>query len=143
MLELKPLEVGQYRQVAEWEFGPQPDDMDWERYYAEMNAPQWLHYGIYEGADFIGCISLERQGRTATEFHVVTARRKVNPYALAELLRNIAAYLFNHGFLALTTKIPKQKRAATRLAIRCGMVEWGHTPALRLFMLTKNRFDRI
>jgi hypothetical protein len=142
MLTLEPLQPSQYRQVAEWEYGPLPENVDWTRYEAEMSAPQWAHFGIYSGADFVGCVSFERISRNMAEYHVVTARRKVHPQDLADALLISAGYLFRHGFVALTASIPVEKRAAARLAIRCGMREWGHTPKMRFFILTKDRFNR-
>jgi hypothetical protein len=147
-LELQPLQLGQYRQVAEWEFGPQ-ENADWERYVAEMNAPKWMHFGIYDGASFVGAVSFEKTSRNMAAYHVVTARRKVNPYALADALLTSAGYLFSRGFTAVTAEIPTDKRAAARLAIRCHMKEWGSTQAewvrdpMRLFILTRQSFERI
>lgn len=140
-LHLKPLEASQYRQVAEWEFGPQPEDTDWDRYAAEMNAPKWAHFGLYEGSSFIGCLSLERISYNMAAYHVVTARRKIHPNSLAQVLLNTAGDLFDKGFTALTARIPHANHAASRLAIRCGMREWGHTPEIRYFMLTKSRYQ--
>lgn len=138
-LRLKPLEASQYKQVAEWECGPLPENTDWARYEAEMGAPQWSHYGLYDGAEFVGCVSFERD-RWTVAYHVVTGRHKVHPNALAQVLLNTAGALFERGFTALTARIPHEKRAAARLALRCGMREWGHTPEIRYFMLTEKRF---
>jgi hypothetical protein len=137
MLQLEPLRVSQYRQVAEWEYGEQPESTDWNKYVAEMSQPQWAHFGVYDGDEFVGAVSFEKIGRNMAAYHVVTERRKVNPYALASLLLDTADYLFQQGFIALTARIPVEKRAAARLAIRCGMKEWGKTPSMRFFMLTK------
>src|SRR5262245_19903301 len=130
VLTLEPLRREQYRQVAEWEEGkPLGDGVDWERYAKEMRHPGWAHFGIYDGLSFVGCVSLEKTGRTIAEFHVVTARRMVHPQALADVLIRTAGYLFKEeGCLAVTTHSPANKRAAARLAIRCGMREIGHTP---------------
>lgn len=141
-LTVEPLRGDQYRQVAEWEFGPQPENTDWDKYTADMNAPRWTHFGIYSDSSFVGALSLEQQGRTGTEFHIVTGRRMVHPNALANLLLSTAAYLFNQGFTSLTARIPKDKRAAARLAIRCGMREWGNTPTMRFFILTESRYRK-
>lgn len=140
MLTLEPLRADQYRQVAEWEHGPQPDGTDWQRYEVEMNAPQWAHFGLYAGADFVGCVSFEKIGRNMAAYHVVTARKRVHPQALAKALLTSAGYLFKQKFTALVADIPIGKRAAARLALRCGMREWGHTPARRFFILTQSRY---
>jgi len=140
MLTLEPLREDQYRQVAEWEYGPQPGGTDWRRYAVEMNAPQWTHFGLYDGADFVGCLSLEMIAHNMAAYHVVTARRKIHPDALAQVLLKTAEGLFDRGFTALSARIPIEKRAAALLARRCHMVEWGHTPAIRYFILTKARF---
>lgn len=139
MLSVEPLRPDQYRQVAEWEFGPQ-ENADWDRYAAEMNAPQWTHFSIYVDGSFIGCVSLEKIDPQMTAFHVVTARRAVSSRNLAQVLLKKAGELFARGHTALVTRIPKEKRAAAILALRCGMCEWGHTPELRYFVLTKSRF---
>lgn len=141
-LSLKPLRQDQYKQVAEWEWGPQPEGTDWARYQAEMNAPKWAHLGLYDGAEFIGCVSLEKIDRQMVAYHVVTARRKVHSRKLAGLLLNTADSLFKQGCTALVARIPSEKRAAAVLALRCHMVEYGHTPEVRYFMLTKVRHDR-
>lgn len=140
-LTFEPLRTDQYKQVAEWEYGPQ-EGADWERYAAEMSAPQWLHFGLYQNSLFVGCISLEKTGRTMAEFHVVTARSAVHPNNLAIVLLDTAAYFFNRGFTGMTARIPKENRAAARLAIRCGMWEWGHTSVMRYFILTRARFQK-
>jgi hypothetical protein len=139
MLALEPLRSEQFKQVAEWEFGVQ-ENADWERYEREMSEPQWAHFGIYDGADFVGCVSFERTSYNMAEYHVVTGRHKVHPGALANCLLTSAGYFFNQGFTALTARIPVEKRAAVRLAIRCGMRQWGHTPTMRFFILTQARF---
>lgn len=141
MLSLRPLDPTQYRQVAEWEYGPQPENMDWARYAAEMDAPQWEHLALYSGPVFVGCVSLEYDRQT-TAFHVVTDRRKVHPAALADILLQIAALLFKRGFTAMVARIPKEIRAGARLARRCGMREYGHTPTMRHFILTESRYRR-
>lgn len=138
---LEPLRADQYRQVAEWEFGPQPPDTDWQRYADEMNAPKWAHFGLYDGAEFVGCISLEKIDRQMAAYHVVTERHRIHPDALARVLLKTAAELFERGFTALVARIPIEKRAAAMLAQRCGMHEWGSTPKVRFFMLTKSRFE--
>ena len=139
-LTLQPLGKDQYRQVAEWEWGPQ-EDVDWERYAAEMNAPQWAHFGLYDGAELIGCVSLEKIDRQMVAGHVVTARRKIHPLLMAQVLLKTAGDLFALGYTAMVARIPKDKRAAARLALRCGMREWGHTPETRYFILTKSRWQ--
>src|SRR5262245_46688880 len=142
MITLEPLREDQYRQVAEWEFGPQGADTDWARYRAEMNAPKWAHFGLYAGAELVGCVSLEKIDRQMIAYHVVTARRRITPTALAQVLLKMAGDQFALGYLALVARIPVEKRAAARLAIRCGMREWGHTPEIRYFMLTRGRYGQ-
>lgn len=105
-----------------------------------MNEPKWLHFGLYLGSEFVGRLSLEKIGRNMAEYHVITARRKVHSRALAEILRIAAAYLFANGFTAVVAHVPTTKRAAAILALRCGMREWGHTPQMRYFICTKQRF---
>src|SRR5262249_12731589 len=85
-LALEPLRQDQFRQVAEWEFGEQPPDTDWDRYTAEMNDPKWLHLAIYSDGAFIGCLSLEMINHDEAVCHVVAARRKIKPGDLAEML---------------------------------------------------------
>ena len=146
-LRLEPLRADQYRQVAVWDWGSLGDDVDWERYAVEMNAPQWAHFGLYDGGDFVGCVSFEKIDPQMIAYHVVTARRRVNPYDLAQTLRQSAGEFFALGYVAMVARIPAAKRAAARLAIRCGMREWGHTQAewiadpLRYFILTKQRYE--
>ena len=137
-LYLEPLRIDQYRQVAEWEFGEQSENTDWQRYIAEMNAPQWAHLGLYGGADFIGCISLERIDPQTMAYHVVTDRHRVHPRALAQVLLKMADELFKQGHTALTVRIPSTNRAAARLAIRCGMTETGRNESERHFILTRS-----
>ena len=140
MIELRPLHPDQHGQVAEWEFSRRLTGVDWERYKATVSAPKWEHLALYDGDDFIGCVSLERTSSQMVEFHVVTARRKIHPQILAKTLRLIAGVYFKNGFTALTASIPRDKRAAARLALRSGMREWGHTPTFRYFILTRSRY---
>ena len=139
-LHLKPLRQDQYRQVADWEYGPQ-ENVDWDRYTAEMNAPDLAHFGLYDGADFVGCVTFEGN-RTGIAYHVVTARRKVHPLALAQILLKTAGEFFDLGYTAMVARIPTEKRAAVRLAIRCGMFEYGHCDKMRYFILTKAGYLR-
>lgn len=141
-LELEPLRQDQYRQVAEWEFGPQPPDTDWQRYADEMNAPKWAHFGLYDAAEFVGCLSLEKVGAKTVAYHVVTARRKIHPDALAQVLLKTAGDLFAMGYAEMIAQIPIEKRAAAMLAQRCGMHENGSTPKVRSFSLTKTRYQQ-
>jgi hypothetical protein len=104
-----------------------------------MSAPNWSHYAVYSGVDFVGCISFEDDHGTIA-VHVTTARRKIHPNNLAQVLLKKAKEYFDSGHNALVARIPIDKRAAARLAIRCGMHEWGHTPQLRFFILTRKSF---
>lgn len=139
-LSLEPLRPDQYRQVAEWDYGPQSENTDWERYAADMSKPDWFHYGIYNGPDFVGAVSLEKISYNMAAYHVTTARRKIHPQRLATVLINLAGYLFSHGFTAVVARNPVEKRAGARLAIRCGMREWGRTPTTRYFVITRSRY---
>lgn len=140
MMDVELLRRSQYQQVAEWEFGPQ-ESVDWTRYYAEMNEPQWAHFAIYSHADFVGCLSLEKIDQQTIAFHVVTARKKVNSHSLAQVLLKMAGDLFNSGYTVMVVRIPKDKRAAAILALRCGMVEDAPSDKERSFTLTKSRFQ--
>lgn len=137
MLTLEPLRKDQYRQVAEWEFGEQPEGTDWPKYYAEMSHPKWLHMAIYNNGLFIGCLSLEKISDDEAEYHVVTARHAIKPDGLVEILLGSAVDLFNAGFIRLTARIPAGNRAATRLARRCGMTEVAASESIREFELRK------
>jgi hypothetical protein len=140
-LTLELLRPDQYRQVAEWAHGPQ-GDVDWDDYAAYMNDPRRANFGIYLGAEFVGCLFLEIVDRNMVECHIATARRKIHPNGLARVLFETAADVFALGYTAVVARIPRRTRAAARLALRCGMREWGHTPEMRYFILTKQRFQR-
>ena len=139
MLSLEPLQPHQYRQVAEWAHGPQ-GDVDWDDYAAYMSQHTTL--GIYLGLELVGCVWIEQVGRNMAEYHIATARRRVKPNALAKVLLQTAGELFERHYTALVARIPRKTIAASRLAIRCGMREWGHTPEIRYFILTKQRYQR-
>lgn len=139
-LIVEPLGREDLRAVAEWEFGPL-ENVDWDRYEAEMSAPKWMHFGLYSMGALAGCISLEKISATMAAYHVVTARHAVHPQALATVLLSTAGYLFDQGFTAVVARIPVEKRAAARLAIRCHMREWGYDQTLRYFILTKGVYD--
>lgn len=141
MLTLEPLQSSRYRQVAEWEHGPQPD-ADWESYATEMNEPKWTRYGLHLGDQLVGCVSLEHISRNMVAFHVVTQRRAVHPDDLARALFDIGDRLFQQGILACVAYAPIRKREVARLASRCGMVEYGHDETMRYFIVTKKRFER-
>lgn len=140
-IDIEPLRAEQYRQVAEWEFGPQPPDTDWQRYADEMNAPQWAHFGLYDAAEFVGCLSLEKVDGRTVAYHVVTGRHKIHPTVLAQVLLKTAGELFAMGYTEMIAQIPIEKRAAAMLAQRCGMHENGSTPKVRSFSLTKLRYQ--
>lgn len=140
-LTLEALRADQYRQVAEWAWGPQ-ENADWDDYAAQLNEPQRINFGIYLGAELVGCLFLERVDRNTVESHVATARKKIHPKDLANVLLNTAADLFTMGYTAMVARIPRRTRAAARLALRCGMFEWGHTPTTRYFILTESRYKK-
>lgn len=139
MLTLEPLRADQYRQVAEWEHGPQPD-ADWDAYAEEMNQPQWTRFGLYIQGELAGCLSLEKLCATMTAFHVVTVRRKIHPGDLARTLLDVAGNLFEQGCLACVAHAPIKKREVARLALRCGMWEFGRSETTRYFILTNKRY---
>lgn len=136
LLTLKLLEERQYKQVAEWEYGKQPKNTDWPRYFAEMNAPKWVHYGVYSGASFVGALSFEWKDPETIAYHLVTARWRVNPFALAEKLLSCAEFHINRGF-KIIADIPIKKRAAVWLARRCGMREVSRDKTARHFVFTR------
>lgn len=136
-LTLSPLRQDQYKQVAEWEFGPQGEDTDWPRYYAEMNAPQWRHMGLYQGDCFLGAVSFEWIDPHTISYHVVTARKAVHPYSLAQVLLKSAGFFFQRGLTRLVVRIPRKNVAAARLALRCGMREERSTDTERHFTLLR------
>lgn len=138
---LEGLQPHQYRQVAEWAHGPQ-GDVDWDDYAAYMSDPKMTALGIYFDSQFVGCIWLEKISHNMAEYHVATARRRIHPNSLAQVLLKTAGELFRSGYTALVARIPRKTRTAARLAIRCGMREWGHTPEMRYFILTKDRYNR-
>lgn len=140
-LTLEPLRGDQYRQVAEWAHGPQ-GDVDWDDYAKYLNGPKMTTLGIYLGAACVGCVFLERVDRNTIECHVATARRKIRPFALVDVLLKTAGELFERGYTAMVARIPRKTRAAVQLALRCHMYEWGSTPEIRYFILTKQRFKR-
>lgn len=141
MLTLEPLQPDQHKQIAEWAHGPQ-GNVDWEDYAAYLNGPKMTTLGIYLGAEFAGCLFLERIDRNSVECHIATARNKIHPADLAQALLKKAGELFNQGYTAMVARVPRQTRAAARLALRCHMFEWGHTPTERYFILTRKRFER-
>lgn len=140
MLALKPLREDQYRQVAEWKWGPLDDGIDWAGYVAEMNAPQWAHFGLHDGAELIGRVSFERINSQTMCYHVVTNRHKVHPQALAQVLLRSVQFFFRRGFTELQAHIPKDNVAAARLALRCGMREYERSDTERRFTLERKMY---
>lgn len=140
-LTLEPLCANQYCQVAEWAHGPQ-GNVDWEDYAAYLNDPNRENFGIYLAAEFVGCVFLERIDRNTVEWHIATARKKIHQADLARVLLTKAGDLFAMGYTAMVARIPRQTVAAARLAMRCHMWEWGHTPATRYFILTEQRYKQ-
>src|SRR5262245_20679224 len=127
MITLQALHPSQYRQVAEWEHGPQPATTDWEQYAREMQEMKYERFGLYLLGEFVGCVSLERVGRKVAAFHVATRRHTFHPDYLAQVLLKMAGRLFERGFLACLAYGPIEKREVARLAIRCGMRELSKT----------------
>jgi len=137
---LKPLRPDQYRHVAEWEYGPQPDNIDWELHAREMEDPKFERYGLYLNGSFSGCISFERISRNVIGIHVATRRHTFKPDELAAALRRMAGYLFDQDWLAIVAHAPIEKHEVARLALRCNMFEYGHSHTTRFFMMTRKRF---
>lgn len=95
---------------------------------------------MYFGGEFVGCVSLEQVSRNMVAFHIATHRHTFHPDYLARILFNIAGDLFKQDIVACVAHVPIEKRAVARLALRCGMYEWGHSKTIRYFMMTKTRF---
>lgn len=144
MLVLRPLDIHQYRQVAEWEEGRAlGEDINWVRYEGEMGAPQWFHLAIYDGVSFVGAVSFEQINSHTMSYHVVTGRHQVHPQKLADLLLSTVSFFFRRGFTQLTVTIPKSNTAAARLALRCGMREFDIGSHSRHFVLSRAVFQKL
>lgn len=138
MITLEPLRRDQYPIVAEWEFGPQPENTDWAKYEREMEAPGWWHYGVYVDSEFSGQISLEQRSPSLMRFHVTKGpESRIHPYALADVLLQIADYLFTGAFEECEAVMPTSNRAVARLAIRCGLLLRDENEEGRRYSITK------
>jgi hypothetical protein len=138
-LNIQPLQREHFHIVAEWEHGPQIA-ADWARYVAEMERPQWIHLGLYLDKQCAGCVSFEKVAPTVARIHVTTRRRAFHPNYLAWLLRQTAKVIFE-GVEVIEAVIPEGRRAAARLAIRCGMRREDVFPWERRFVMTRGEFD--
>lgn len=138
MISLEPLRRDQYRAVAEWEYGHQPANTDWEQYQREMEQPGWWHYAIYNDGVFCGQISLEERSSSLVRFHVTKSpESRIHPYALAATLLKIADYLFTGPFGECEAVAPPDTRAVAKLAIRCGLTFREETEEGRRYSITK------
>lgn len=148
MITLEPLTRDQYPIVAEWEFGPQPENTDWAKYEREMEAPGWWHYGVYVDRDLSAHISLEQRNPSLMRFHVTKGpESRLHPYALADVLLQIADYLFTGAFEECEAIASPGNRAVARLAIRCGLRFRAEAEEGRRYSITKeersNAVDQI
>jgi hypothetical protein len=105
-----------------------------------MEDSRFARFGVYLGGDFSGCVSLEQVSRNIIGFHVATRRHTFHPDSVARLLLSIAGDLFTQGIIACVAHAPVERRAVAKLALRCGMTEYGHTSVTRYFMLTRQTY---
>jgi hypothetical protein len=143
MLELKPLRKDQYRQVAEWEYGPQPDDMDWARHAREMETPNRLNYAIYADGRFCAVVCYEKVGPALASVHVSKEPHAITPHELARLLIRLADYFFRNGMEELQAIVPFNYRPSRRLAIRTGMTYCGNVERGERFAISKEEYYRL
>lgn len=138
-INVKALSREQYRQAAEWEYGPQPENTDWAQYARKMERPGWTHFAVYAAGVFCASVSLEQIGSTV-RFHVAKEPRAIRPDDLADLLIMMADYLFQNGIDALEAVAPEGMRAVKRLALRSGMSYQEQTEDGARFAITKAEF---
>lgn len=137
--EIQPLQREHFHLVAEWEHGPQ-HHADWARYIEAMERPQWIHLGLYLDKQCAGCVSLEKTSPQVARIHVTTRRRAFHPDYLAWVLKQIAKVIFE-DVEVIEAIIPEGRRAAARLAIRCGMRREDIFPWQQRFVMTRGEFD--
>lgn len=141
MITLEPLQPSQYRTVAEWEHGKQPPGTDWAQYRHEMEQPGWWHYCASVDGEPSAHISLEERSPSLLRFHASSKPGSaIHPRALAEILLRIADYCFTGPYEECEAVAPR--RAAARLAIRCGLTFRGETAEGRRYSITKTEREQ-
>lgn len=131
------LRRGQYRQIAEWEYGPFEAPMDWERYARELEDPAWSHFAVYLDSDFCASISLESVRPDLIRFHVSKAPKTIDPFTLGDVLLRMADYCFENGIEECEAVAPPGKRAVAKLALRCGLTYRDESEDGKRYSLTR------
>ena len=116
MLELAPL--SDYRFLYELE--PNPSNVSFDVWKAQITQPQWLVYGVQKDSKEIGALIIERLADDVCEYHYSIVRKSATPRESRRLLIEVGKLLFAQGFNELRATIPATNRAACRLAVACG-----------------------
>jgi hypothetical protein len=143
MITTAPLRRDQYRQSAEWEYGPQPDGMDWDRHAEEMERPNWLNYAVYADGKFCAAISYEKASPALLSVHVAKEPHTITPRQMADLLIELADYFYRNGIEELQAIVPFGYKPSRRLALRAGMTYRGNVEQGERYAISKEEYYRL
>lgn len=140
MIEIRPLVPEDYRAAYEM----QQWDCSFEHYLECLALPSYLNFGIHRGDYLAAVVSIERISATKARFHVAKFHGLINPREMAGMLGQIGDYLFANGFELVEVAIPPERRAASLLALRCGMREVGRAEdGDKIYRITKEERRRL
>jgi hypothetical protein len=111
----------------------------WESYRDRLTGPQWMHLGLFDGAQLVGCISCEKMADTCF-YHVSTKRGAVKPKDLRHALIESTRLFLASGMSQSSAVIPHKNRAAKLLAISCGMKLRGGDEKEGIYTITAEEF---
>lgn len=119
MLELRQLGLPALRQVYDWNNGD-AQGWDFEEWFRQASASNWIHYGVDREGQLIGCISLEKLNPETASIHLAFAPDAITTAELRPLLIGIGKTMFNHGIQQIEAAAGQHKGAAA-IAQRCGL----------------------
>lgn len=118
MIEITLLSPEELKPAYTWFEGDEYEP--WEEYKASRTGPQWMHLGLFQEGDLVGCVSIENQGDSCT-YHVATKRRSVKSADLRKILIESTRLFLRAGMKYTAASMPSENRAARLLARSCGM----------------------
>lgn len=122
-----------------WRWLKVEDAESWESYRDSRTGPQWMHLGLFDKAQLVGCISCEKMADTCF-YHVATRPKSIHPKELRNVLIESTRLFLASGMTRTCAVIPHKNRAAKRLAIACGMRLRGGDEKEGIYTITAEEF---
>ena len=119
MIDLRVLTGDELAPVYAWD-RPYTEET-WEEYRDILSAPQWVHYGVFEGMKLEACISIEKLHEAFVGVHVTKRPGGIAHEDLRDVIVALGKVLFESGISTLWCHVAQANKGALRLVAACGM----------------------